>query len=314
MLAVFAVATVLDDLRILQRAARCAVTLADEFATLLNNQPEDSLIGDDDSRTAKEDDVIRQWKEACGAIAAAARGLGEDPLHPELQADLHRQVNALTELRAPVTEALNRASPEKLLQRARHLVTALAEGTDSPIAPWTDQIAAQWQSAYPLPADSDVESLRADVERVEAELPDALVAWRTARRHRAEVERRHEEARQRAEHEFDPLKRLDAQDQEAKLQQQLGSAAEEIPRARDRVFQIVAPADQAFDPRVTTRRLTPPRHPQTPPRTPRSRLPTRPQRPRKRLEKLRMASNQRPPPRNPRPTPPPRSTTRPRAL
>ncbi len=249
LLAAFSVATVLDDLRILQWAARCGATLADEFATLLDDELGDSLTGDDDSRTAEEEDVIRQWKETCDAIAAAARGLGEDPLQPELLADLRRQVNTLNELVPPVTETLDRASPEKLLQRARDVVATLAEGADSPIAPWTDRIAAEWQSAYPLPADFEVELLRDDVERLEAELPAALVAWRTARRHRAELASRHEEARQRAEHEDDPLERLDAQDEEAKLQQQLGSAAEEIPRARDRVFRIVAPADQAFDPR-----------------------------------------------------------------
>ena len=248
LLAVFAVATVLDDLRLLQQAARGVDSLADEFATLLNDQPEDSLAGEDDSRTA-EDDVIRQWKETCDAIAATACALGKDPLQPELVADLPRQVNALTDLRNAVTEAINRTSPERLLQRGDDFVAELAGGDDSPISPWTGQITAQWRSAYPLSADPDVESLRADVERLEAELPDALAAWRAASRRRAEVQQRLQEARRRAEQEVDPLKRLDAQDQEAQLQQRLGRAAEEIPQARDRVFQVVAPADQMFDPR-----------------------------------------------------------------
>ena len=61
LLAVFAVATVLDDLRLLQGAARGVDTLADEFAMLLNDQLEDSRTGEEDSRTG-EDEVIRQWK------------------------------------------------------------------------------------------------------------------------------------------------------------------------------------------------------------------------------------------------------------
>ena len=241
LLAVFAVTTVLDDLRLLQGAARGIDTLADEFAMLLNDPPEDSRTG--------EDDVIRQWKETCDAIAAAARTLGADPLQPELLADLSRQVNALTDLRDPLTKLLDQAAPEKLLQRVDDITAELAEGDDSPIAGWTHQIVAQWRSAYSLGADPDVESLRADVERLEAELQDALAAWRSGYRHRAELDQRHREAKRYAEQEDEPLKRLDAQDQEAELQQQLGRAAEEIRRARDQVFQVVAPGDQVFDPR-----------------------------------------------------------------
>ena len=255
LLAVFAVTTVLDDLRLLQRAARGVDTIADEFAMLLNDPSEDSRTGEEDSRTGEEDsqtgedNVIRQWKETCDAIAAAARTLGAEPLQPELLADLSRQVNALTDLRDPLTKLLNQAAPEKLLQRVDDVTAELAEGDDSPIAGWTHQIVAQWRSAYSLGADPDVESLRADVERLEAELKDALAAWRSGYRHRAELDQRHREAKRNAEQEDEPLKRLDAQDQEAELQQQLGRATEEIRRARDHVFQVVSPGDQVFDPR-----------------------------------------------------------------
>ena len=251
LLAMFAVATILDDLRLLQAVARDVDALADEFAMLLSDQPEDERTGADDPRTGEED-TIHQWQETCDTVAAVARTLGADPLRPELLPehlnDLSRHVNTLTDLCAPVTEALNRAAPEKLLHSVDDTVAKLAVDADSPIAPWTDQIAAQWRSAYPLPAHFHVESLRADVERLEAELPDALAAWRTAKHRRAEVERRHDEARQRAEYEDDPLKRLNAEDQEAELQQQLGRAVQEIRTARGHVFQIVAPADQVFDP------------------------------------------------------------------
>ena len=251
LLAVFAVATVLDDLRLLQRAARGVDMLADEFAMLLSDQRDGSPTEGEAPRTAGED-VIRRWQETCEATAAVARMLGADPLQPELLperlSELSQHVRILADLCEPVTEALDRTAPEKLLQRAHDIVAAQAQGIDSPISPWTDDIAAQWRSAYPPAADFDVESLHADVERLEAELPDALTAWRTARHGRADVERRRDEARQRAEHEDDPLNRLSAEDQEAELQQQLGRAVEEIRTARDRVFRVVAPADQVFDP------------------------------------------------------------------
>ncbi len=254
LLAVFAVATILDDLRLLQWAAHRAGAFADQFATLLNDQ-RDSQNEDEATRTAEED-TLRQWRETCEAAAAAARTLGADPLQPELfpehMNELSRHVGILTDLREAVTEALAQAAPEKLLQRAHDIVAALAQGVDSPIARWTDQIAAQWRSAYPSyppPVDFDVGLLQVDVDRLEAELPESLAVLRTATHRRADVQRRLDEARQRAEQEDDPLDLDEAQVQEAKLQQLLGSAAEEILRARDRVFQAVAPADQVFDPR-----------------------------------------------------------------
>ena len=256
-LAVFAVATLLDDVRLLQFAARHVDALADEFATLLNDQRDGSLT-DDEAPPTGEDHVIRQWRETCEAAAAAARTLGADPLRPVLLPervnDLSRHVGILTDLCEPVIEALDRAAPEKLLQRAHEIVAALARGDDSPLARWIDQIAAQWRSAYPLPVDFDVESLQLDVDRLEAELPESVAAWRAATHHRADVQTRLDEARRRAQQEDDPLKRLDAQDQEAALQQQIGRAAEETQRARDHVFQIVAPTDQVFDPRRSYRR------------------------------------------------------------
>ena len=243
LLAVFAVATVLDDLRLLQRAACGVDALQDEFAALLKQRPADSQVGEEDSLTEK-DSVIRRWKETCDAVASAARTLGADPLQPEVLpervSDLSGQVDTLSDLCATLTEILDQAAPEELLERVDNIVSQLAEGDDSPIASWTHQIAAQWRSAYPLRADPDVESLRADVERLEAELEDALTLWRTGCQRRTALVERHRKVTRCAEQEDDPLKRLDAQDQEAKLQQQLGRAAEEIQRARDHVFQVVA--------------------------------------------------------------------------
>ena len=245
-LALFAVATVLDDHRCLRWGARGIDSLREDYSPLFNDQTEKATPDDGQ-------DVIRRWKETCDAIAVTARTLGADPLRSELLierlSDLARQVHTLTELDVPLTELRNRAVPEKLLQRVDDIVGELAEGDDSPIAGWTQQIAALWRSAYPLGAHLDLESLRTDVERVEADLEDTLARWRAARRKRTELDERHQEARRCVEHEDDALKRLDAQDQEAELQQQLGRAAQEIQRARDQVFQVVAPADQVFDPR-----------------------------------------------------------------
>ena len=239
--AVFAAATVLDDLRLLQWAARGVDALADEFAPLLKDLPEES--------PGQEDDVIRRWREACDKIAATARLLAADSPQPELLPDLLRQVDGLSDLREPLVRVLERSSPEKLLQRVVDLLARLAESGDSPTAGLTDRIAAQWRSAYSPGTDLDIESLRTDVERLETELETALDAWRERCRHRKEIDERYRDAQRRAEQEDNALKRLDAQDREAELQEELGRAAGELLSARDHVFQVVGPGAQTFDPR-----------------------------------------------------------------
>ena len=192
-LAIFAVATVLDDHRFLRWAARGIDSLREDFSPLFNDQTEEATPDDGQ-------DVIRRWKDTCDAIAVAARTLGADPLRSELLiehlSDLERQVHTLTELRVPLTELRNRAAPEKLLQRIDDILARRLEDGDSPISAWKDRIGAQWRSVYiPNSPDTspDIESFRADVERLEAELESALDDWRAARRHHARLDEQHQE-------------------------------------------------------------------------------------------------------------------------
>ena len=244
-LALFAVATVLDDHRFLRWATRGVESLREEFSPLFNDHPEDAPPDDGH-------DVIRQWKEICNTIATTARTLGADPPRPELLPDLLRYVDELAHLRGSLTSLLNSAVPEQLLQRLHDILARLLEDGDSPISAWKDRIGEQWRSVYiPNSPDtsSDIQSLRADVERLEAELESALDAWRAARSHRASLNEQHQEIKRQAEADDDPLKRLDAQDREPQLAQELYPAAAAVQSARDRVFLVVAPKDQKFDPR-----------------------------------------------------------------
>ena len=245
-LALFAVATVLDDHRFLQWAARGVDSLREDFSPLFNDQPEDATPDDGH-------DVIRQWKESCNAIVTTARTLGADPSRPELLPDLLRHVDELAHLGGPLTRLLNSAVPEQLVQRVDDILTRLLEDGDSPISAWKDRIGEQWRSVYiphsPDTSPPDIESFRADVERLEAELESALDDWRAARRHRASLNEQHQEIKRQAEADDDPLKRLDAQDREPELAQELYPAVAAVQSARDRVFLVVAPKNQKFDPR-----------------------------------------------------------------
>jgi hypothetical protein len=184
-LALFAVATVLDDVRFLRWAARGVDVLGEEFSPLFSDQTEEATPDDGQ-------DIIRRWKETCDAIAIAARTLGADPLRSELLierlSDLARQVHALTELGVALTALRDRAEPEKLLRRVHDILARRLEDGDSPISAWKEKIGEQWRSIYiPKSPDlsPDMESFRADVERLEAELESALDDWRAARRHHA---------------------------------------------------------------------------------------------------------------------------------
>lgn len=228
-LALFAVATVLDDHRFLRWAARGIDSLREDFSPLFNDQTTEDAIPDDGQ------DVIRQWKEICNTIVTTARTLGADPPRPELLPDLLRHVDELAHLRDPLISLLDGAVPEQLLQRVDDILARLLEDGDSPISAWKDGIGEQWRSVYiPKSPDTspDNESLRADVERLEAELESALDDWRAARRHHARLNEQHQEIKRQADADDDPLKRLDAQDREPELAQALYTAATAVRSAR----------------------------------------------------------------------------------
>ena len=64
-LAVFAIATILDDVRFLQWAADRVDLIAEEFAAVLGNSH-------DETQATADDDVGQKWKHTCDAIAATA--------------------------------------------------------------------------------------------------------------------------------------------------------------------------------------------------------------------------------------------------
>ena len=241
-LALFAVATVLDDLRFLRWAAREVDALHAEFAALLDDCGAEAPAHDDDA-------VIRDWNETCDKIADAARTLGGDPPQPERLPDLSRHVRTLDSLRERVEAVLADRSPEKLLQRVDNLLAELADAhRESPIAQCSRQIAEQWRQAYPPDANPDVEALRADVERLSGSLEDALDNWLTKRQRKIDLDARLDEIKRRAESAGNPAARIKAENEEERLQRDLTSATTELRSARDQVFAAVAPGDEAFDP------------------------------------------------------------------
>ena len=244
-LALFAVSTILDEVRILRWAADRVESLGEEFAPVLKSQ------GGEPQTTVEheDDDVIRKWKETCDAIAATARILGADPPQPQYLQDLARLVVELNALHGPLVRIVEMAVPEKLLQKLdQTLLDLVNKHGESPIVKFVGQIGAQWRLAYPIGGELDAAALRADVERAVRESQHALEDWQKSRGRKADLQAQLEVVRQEQSSARDPRDRFSAEDREGELQEQIAVAHKEIRVARDHIFSVVAPAGERFDP------------------------------------------------------------------
>ena len=244
-LALFAVATILDDIRLLRWAADRVESLAEEFAPVLKSRG-----GDHEAQERIQDDgVVQQWRETCKAIAETARRLGADPPEPQHLEDLRVQVDTLDGLRESVVAVRERDVSDDLLQKFAERVAVLcAEYEASPIAECADQAGAQWRLAYPDDDKLDLEALRDDVERAGSELQEALENWQRARDTKADLDRELEAVKRRQSSASSLAARFDAENREGELQDQIAAAHKEIRAARDHIFAVVAPAGEQFKP------------------------------------------------------------------
>ena len=270
-LAVFAVATILDDSRYLHWATERVDVLVDEFAFLRAAEAkgseqapaaqEDSVTGVTETKETEADTVatteeipdgdmsgvIQQWRHRWTAIADCASTLGNELPPPERLRDLRQHVHALEQLHDPVVAFLDANRPEHLVASVANGVGSLA---DDQGAPWlrdtVDQIHAQWKLVYLAGGDISVEQLREDVARIERELHEAVIEWRGLQ---DECENLNAELREiRAQPRGDLASQLNAADHEAKLQ---ASSAEATKRARGgllSVLRVSAPNGHEFEP------------------------------------------------------------------
>ena len=114
-LAIFAVATLLEDARLLQWAGRAVEAIGDEFAPLLDamatgGDPSGSRTrfrrgGGDQSGRAGDSACSVGW-DACHMVADTAAILAEDPRQPRRLKRLREQVRALDAVRGPAAAGL----------------------------------------------------------------------------------------------------------------------------------------------------------------------------------------------------------------
>ena len=237
-LALFAVATVLDNVCFLQWARSRVEVLGDQFTLFLPDEPR-----------LTDDDVIRKWKETCESIAATAMDLGADPPQPNLLPNLDGHVRVLAELRDPLVRFQERTALEPLLQRVHDVLAQLLQKYDpSPLTRLTEQITAHWRLAYTPNTNHDAKALSADVERLRRDLEEALADWDSRRQSKAALEETLTETQRRAESASDPVERLRYENECVGFQGELHHAAEAVKDARDRVFHAAGAAGGQFDP------------------------------------------------------------------
>ena len=235
-LALFAVATILDDHRFLRVGCPWYRFAPRGFLSALQRpDPEDAPPADGH-------DVIRQWKEDLqhhshhcahprrGSAPVRALARSPDPTCCKARRILSRDLRVLL-------------SPE-LLNRASYPSSSCSASTTSWRDTWrtvirpfrhgrTESASNGAQSTFPtLPTHLLTSSpFSADVERLEDELESALDALACGTSPPREPQRAtSRKITRQAEADDDPLKRLDAQDREPQLAQELSSAAAAVQK------------------------------------------------------------------------------------
>ena len=245
-LALFSVATILNDVRPLRWAIDRVGDLAAEFAFVpRTSKTEESAL----PQSPDDDDVMAKWKEICGAVSKIADTMGADPPQPGRLPDLLQQTAALEELHGSLVTVLERDDHENLLSSVAAKMAALAaEYCESPLKQCAEQMHAQWWSVYRVYGRPDVAPLRADIERFEHELKKALEDWRTAWTEKAHLDEQLQELKRQSGTVRDPRDQISAEDREVELHEEIAAAAREVRDARDRMFVVAAPAGETFDP------------------------------------------------------------------
>ena len=176
-LAIFAVATVLDQAQLLNWAADQVEELDREFGfrkretdveqVAATSQRQDAALSSDDS-------IVAGLQDACQALADIALNLRKKPADIALFDKLSRSYEQVIGFREPILTAF---STERLVNRVIEHINSFADD-----APWStaeaEKIRTQWTEVYEGETTVDLKAIQADVERLEEELPKAVSEWR----------------------------------------------------------------------------------------------------------------------------------------
>lgn len=242
-LALFAVATVLDDVRWIRWASAQVPDLFDEFAFCLDEHV--AAKAGYESDVTISTNVVSRWSAACDVVAHHASTLREKPWDTGCFDELRRQVKMLDELQ-PLAIA---EAPDVRIGQVRELFSELAAEFDElPIASCAEDIVAQWRQAHRVNDAVDAAALNEDVNRLRRELPDAVLDWQRAHERAAALLHELEEIERDARAAPDPASRFKAEDRKAELHEQIAETDKTKTAAGRRVVRVAAPGGCEFDP------------------------------------------------------------------
>ena len=188
LLAAFAIATLLDDARLLRWAAERDEKLADEYQ-FAKEEREAAAVGRRDSvedgqvdaETASntEDSPTDALRDACERLSDAARELGDAFPSSGLFDEIERWAAEVAQLREPVLSAATAQDAETQITAHEDFLRSQSE-----LAPWIaagiDDIGLRWRDAYPLSDAETMSALGADIERSQRATTEQLETWAQA--------------------------------------------------------------------------------------------------------------------------------------
>lgn len=251
-LATFAVASIIDDVRILEWASARSEQLAEEFAFAVRDsaneaaEPASSGWLDVSEPMAGPARLLEKWNRSCDLITEIASDLKSNS--PKLQRldDLVEPVKQLEALRSEMTAAIDLRKRQALVRRVAETVTVCAKEFD---APWLEgirsQVCALWQITWCLPPAVREDELEKDLDRLRDHLTGELRQWR--RFESAKEDHRAELVDLRISAGSDLESQLEAEAREQDLQELILKAARQATSCKRRIVAAIAPAGHGFD-------------------------------------------------------------------
>ena len=251
-LATFAVASVIDDVRVLRWASARSLRLAEEFAFAVQESQE--LASERAGSSAIEVSeqmpgpvrVLDEWNRSCDLITEIASDLKSNSPNLERLDDLAEPVKQLEALRSEITAAIDLRKRQALARRVAETLTACGNEFD---APWLggiqDQVCALWQIAWCLPPIAPEDELNRDLDRLLDHLTGELRQWREFES--AKEDYRVELVDLQLSAASDLESQLAAESREQDLQERMLEAARQATSYKRRVVAAIAPEGHDFD-------------------------------------------------------------------
>ena len=241
-LTAFAVATIVDDERVLRLAVEKVLELNTEFSDVLNEEDEVSETVD---YSGKEDDVLTRWDELCESLQALAVRAGGTPPVVDALDEIAQVVKNLKSIAPSVQGHLEKSSFENLMLHLKGLLGKLEADN---VFSWLDnslreQLDARWQKEKQSLSPVQV---REEFDRLDKKFPDAVKEVRTiaadlsGATHQIDSLRAAEPADFFARHSWE--EKLD------ELEAQIHSLRQKQRQAKVALLGLLSPLGKAFDP------------------------------------------------------------------